>query len=606
MTTEKQSLAIKKGLRVYLILFLMVLLYMLIRGYSFYSGDTFDHLPAIIRLSDDPNYLENDWFLNTQSGFTARTYFNYFIFIFSNVFSIKITMFLLFIINTFFLVLGVFSISEFLFKNRLSAYLASFLVLFSVWKLIGDFAIIAPFFTPPQIPITLAIWALYFFLRKKYNVMFLFLGLSTFLHMVTGLNASILLSTALFVKYKFKSFKKFLIGALFYLPPALLTIIPLGLIDLSQEVSSKEVILAYAWIRIPWHIMPSQFSIISYVSFFILLVLFFISLKYTSKSTKHKDIFVILLCALFFFFLGTFFVEIIPSEFIVKIQFFRMIILFRTITLIYIANYFSKKLFSDSNKVFTLIAFASLFDHILILIIPLYLIYDIYIHKILCKKFHLKFWEKDFLSYLLIIFLVIVFVIFFFFGNNFLSKQIYLRLICDFLWVFFVLSLYWLLFVKLDSIKSFKVILSLIVIILCLFSLYFVNNVKITEPEKDEAYAWIGANTPKGSIFIIPPHIVDFRLKVNRAIVINHQAIPFKSNQVIEWKNRLEDVTNHIEFKSAKNRRKELQDGYNSLTEEDFINLQDKYGFDYILVERPKSLDFIILYENNKYVLYGT
>ena len=91
-----------------------------------------------------------------------------------------------------------------------------------------------------------------------------------------------------------------------------------------------------------------------------------------------------------------------------------------------------------------------------------------------------------------------------------------------------------------------------------------------------------------------------------RAIVVDFKSMPFQSDQMIEWRNRLSDITSNIEFRSAINRKNELKVGFESLTKEDIARLQDKYGFQYILIEKPMRLQQKSIYENAKYALYST
>ena len=73
---------------------------------------------------------------------------------------------------------------------------------------------------------------------------------------------------------------------------------------------------------------------------------------------------------------------------------------------------------------------------------------------------------------------------------------------------------------------------------------------------------------------------------------------------MLEWKNRIGDVTNNIVIPSRAGRQQILRQGYMTLTEKDILKLKEKYGFAYILVEKPQALQFTKLFENQKYVVY--
>ena len=53
---------------------------------------------------------------------------------------------------------------------------------------------------------------------------------------------------------------------------------------------------------------------------------------------------------------------------------------------------------------------------------------------------------------------------------------------------------------------------------------------------------WARANTPVGSLFLVPPHDSMFRLRAERSAVIGFKHVPQLSAELIEWKRRLDDV----------------------------------------------------------------
>ena len=73
------------------------------------------------------------------------------------------------------------------------------------------------------------------------------------------------------------------------------------------------------------------------------------------------------------------------------------------------------------------------------------------------------------------------------------------------------------------------------------------TDIQQKETENDKLYEWIQGNTPNDAIFIIPPTMEDFRLRANRAIVVDWKAFPFKDSAIIEWRDRIFDVTNNQE-----------------------------------------------------------
>ncbi len=111
----------------------------------------------------------------------------------------------------------------------------------------------------------------------------------------------------------------------------------------------------------------------------------------------------------------------------------------------------------------------------------------------------------------------------------------------------------------------------------------------------------------KDAIFIIPPTMEDFRLRANRAIVVDWKAFPFKDSAIIEWRDRIFDVTNNQEnnlifqgFSSYP----QLEKSYTLLNESYFLYLCEKYNVEYMVITTERELKFTELYSNNRYRVY--
>ena len=53
-------------------------------------------------------------------------------------------------------------------------------------------------------------------------------------------------------------------------------------------------------------------------------------------------------------------------------------------------------------------------------------------------------------------------------------------------------------------------------------------------------YEWVQINTPKSSVFAVPPSWSGFRTSARRGIIINHKAFPYKDEDIVKWYMRLE------------------------------------------------------------------
>jgi len=80
---------------------------------------------------------------------------------------------------------------------------------------------------------------------------------------------------------------------------------------------------------------------------------------------------------------------------------------------------------------------------------------------------------------------------------------------------------------------------------LCLlFSKDLVKNINLGLPNNE----WVKYcqelknNYPPSTIFIIPPEQECFRVYAERAVIVDYRACPYREADIIEWKNRLDDL----------------------------------------------------------------
>ncbi len=116
-------------------------------------------------------------------------------------------------------------------------------------------------------------------------------------------------------------------------------------------------------------------------------------------------------------------------------------------------------------------------------------------------------------------------------------------------------------------------------------------------------YNWIDRNISKDALFLIPPHFQNFRLNAKRSIVVDWKSPPIVASEIIEWYNRIEDITNYKGIKSPD----DVRAYYEMHTSESLLHVYKKYNCDYIVVHTKvnpeKYSDFKILYSNEKYTI---
>jgi hypothetical protein len=112
---------------------------------------------------------------------------------------------------------------------------------------------------------------------------------------------------------------------------------------------------------------------------------------------------------------------------------------------------------------------------------------------------------------------------------------------------------------------------------------------------------WAMANTPENALFLTPPHEDDIRMHCRRAVVVDWMS-PARPAEVLEWYERLEDVTGRRPFRGPE----DLQ-GYEELDAKRVAKLRERYELDYVVVTRGHELDLGVppAFRGRRFVVYA-
>ena len=107
------------------------------------------------------------------------------------------------------------------------------------------------------------------------------------------------------------------------------------------------------------------------------------------------------------------------------------------------------------------------------------------------------------------------------------------------------------------------------------------------EVEYLQACDWIREHTPTDAVFLVPPQEQEFRLRAQRAIVVNYKGVPQLSSELGEWRDRLADVLDLSDLRAlprpfAKTLRA-IRDRYASLPPQHLEWAARRYGARYIV-----------------------
>ena len=305
--------------------------------YKYGFGNQGEVIPIHMRL-ENPDYLSEDYLVNSLQQYNVRTNFSYFMYlnriVTFGVFDYPAIYLFYYIAVSFFSMLGIYFMTEFF--SRSKAYRLCILVLTMITPMIsiGGTYLFTRYYRellPSSFAALFMIWAVYFFLKKRYFTTFFLLALATCFHVLIGILSAIIFGVALIYTLRLKKKKKIvlIIGmygllSLPFLMPPIVDMVNSGTVD------SDRVAYIIAFFRNPHHYVPSTWDVGPVIRFFVL-ELIAVALLFTNPIKKSRYLKVSLL--IFFlitnlmFLVGYVFVDVYPVSGIIKLQIFRISIL---------------------------------------------------------------------------------------------------------------------------------------------------------------------------------------------------------------------------------------------------------------------------------------
>jgi hypothetical protein len=107
------------------------------------------------------------------------------------------------------------------------------------------------------------------------------------------------------------------------------------------------------------------------------------------------------------------------------------------------------------------------------------------------------------------------------------------------------------------------------------------NLLGTTRPCDPSLYRWMREHTPKDALFLTPPTDEFVRYCGERAIVVDWKCIPGIPAEILDWHQRLKDVTGKNRIDSADD-----LEGYDELGAARLAELKARYGITYVVVRR--------------------
>ncbi len=474
----------------------------------------------------------------------------------------------IFFITYFLLVVALYSaiylIAREIFKKKEVAFLSLFFLLFANTTLAGA-NILDDMLVTRTAVLPFLLFALYFFLKEKYFITYLLLGIGFLIHPLTALYVFAMIFVASIVNIKKIGAKKLFSAGGFFL----ITILPLIVWKTVYSPQSFGLLHVDAsWLellrlRSSHHIFPFSWNLDIFLKAVLTAVLFFFSFRRVPFGSRKRatSMFVVAIATMMI--IGIIFTEIWPASFALELQFLRSWQFFVYLTIIYFSNYFVNQL-EEGKKIL---------PWLLLVIGSIAFFYNTS--------------EKRLTDY---------------------SLFIYAGFIGGFI----------LLFLFLKFLKRKELLLKGFIYFIVCFSLavggvaYAMQKNFTIYNAQDKLWLdvqyWANKNTSSTAMFIVPPSIEGFRVESERTIYADWKdgtLLNFNPQFGTEWLRRMKKLG------YKKGDRDSLERGYMSLAEKDFIGIIKEQSLDkgpwYVVMYKERGdLNLPIVYQNGKFIVYRT
>lgn len=598
-----------KKLYYLLVLIIFLLCYSAIRYGEF--GD--EQIQPMLNRMENPNYLINDWYTNSIADDKTRAYYIKFVSIADNVVgNQEITFLLLFMIVYTFIFVNIFYLAHLFFNDHKKSFFITVLSFIALSFSLDGTDLVRLILTPAMLGWLCSITAIQAYLRGKNTLAFLVVGVCSLFQVVIGtITFALIAGDVVFTKpfnLKEKMFTFFKAWPFFILYA--LAVIPLVLVNAKTSNPDIAEYSSYiiGWFAHPNHILPSSWGFMTYLVFSFFLLFSIVAYQRSGCSHKFKTrirnffFTVLLIC-----FMGYFFVEIIPLSPVVKMQLFRVTIILNIFGYIFIGDYLYNQFLN--SKQFLEKSFFLLFP--LAFIAPFFVLAGVGVflgvevlrwQKIdLFKKLS---GDKTLLAILSVSVFAVILVIF----NNFSEKLVVFLPSTSHTTIVYVIApilFYFLTVIFLFTNNLRKAVVPLIILLLLGVFIFYPPLERDYNYDRmdQELFDFFKTKTSTDSLLLWPPYIGVSRLKLERALVVDI-AHPYTDEGMIEWYRILQDFSNNRLKEPKESRYYEMKEHYNSLETNDFLRLQKKYKFDYIIVESGKKLSLPLVFSNERYNVY--
>lgn len=591
---------------------------MLLNGYLFGFSDHNDHLLLVRRMTDS-NYLSRDWYVNqaTAEG-GVRNNYSHLMALLSRILSEAESFWLVYVLTFLLMGAGIYAWAWQHWQSHATALLTLFLVVFNHFGTLGSSNFTSKYLVPSFIAWAILVWALVLVERKQWVMAALLLGGCVFIHPLLGMAGFALLFAWGLLRTLPGERCHWMAGVAVFSVLAALGASTLIFQHVGKTLATEaEIVQILAYMRNPWHYVPSTWPSEIYLQFFYFVAT--IVLLVAWQWPKSRDTVCLLGLIGAGCLIGAFFTEVYPIAIIAKSQPFRLTPLFQLFGALYLSAY-CLTIWNQTSYTGppTALAIIVLFSGATFLDKSNLLFWVFLI--VLTSWLQIRFFSHSLLS---VTQAAIAIALIGWVGVTVWQAQDFRSLVALGILAVALFGVW-----RLDSwsdqplrVSGLTGLVGVIAIALLVLGhqvamgkiiladqirpfLGYIQGTLHYNGAFDDIALWASENTHVDALFIVPPNYQTFRVKAERAIVVDFKAFVFDDESMVEWLARLEAVVGHDNLALGYGYGQELHEAYNHQSPESLLKAADNYGADFVVVPRDLVLPLDLAYANKGYAVF--
>jgi len=272
---------------------LATILFLFYQGYAFNTGDHAEHLVPLYE-KINPGSFKGDFFMDYQAKvFTNRDLYVWALYLLSFIGTVSFWCFSLNCLAIFSSIFAWLKISYRISANSIVKYVAPLAIFFVFYGFtIGGNQIMYGQITTATIAKAIVPWAIFCYLRSKYQWSAAILGLATLFHPIVGLQLFLIFSALFLFDFKKIKWRQMLC----FITLFLLVASPILYLNFNTQFFNPHVYdknlynKVYYHFRNPHHYLPSQFPLIQWIKYLAVFAAFVALVASKARFEKYKTI----------------------------------------------------------------------------------------------------------------------------------------------------------------------------------------------------------------------------------------------------------------------------------------------------------------------------